>query len=77
MSEDPAADDAADPVISHDQIRERAYDLWDRNHWPNGYQLEFWLMDERELRAERRINLEHDAGPARDDASHSRTRDDA
>ncbi len=77
MSEDPAADDAADPVISHDQIRERAYDLWDRNHRPNGYQLEFWLMAERELRAERRINLEHDAGPARDDASRSRTRDDA
>ena len=40
-------------MISHDAIRERAYDLWDRNHRPEGYELEFWLMAERELKAER------------------------
>lgn len=44
---------AAEPMISHDEIRERAYDLWDRNHRPDGYELEFWLMAERELKAER------------------------
>ncbi|MCJ2073146.1 DUF2934 domain-containing protein [Methylobacterium sp. J-030] len=41
-------------MIAHDAIRERAYDLWDRNHRPAGYELEFWLMAERELKAERR-----------------------
>lgn len=41
MSEDPAADDAADPVISHDQIRECAYDLWDRNTGLSGINWSF------------------------------------
>jgi hypothetical protein len=40
-------------VITFDQIRERAYELWERNHRPEGLQIEFWLLAERELRAER------------------------
>lgn len=38
--------------ISAEQIRERAYDLWDRNHRPSGFDIEFWLMAERELKTE-------------------------
>ncbi|MDN3575055.1 DUF2934 domain-containing protein [Methylobacterium longum] len=45
--------------MSIEEIRERAYDLWDRNHRPDGYELEFWLMGERELRAEQRAKLDH------------------
>ncbi|GJE15166.1 DUF2934 domain-containing protein [Methylobacterium longum] len=59
MSPDPNADDRAEPVLSIEEIRERAYDLWDRNHRPDGYELEFWLMGERELRAEQRAKLDH------------------
>ncbi|UIY45632.1 DUF2934 domain-containing protein (plasmid) [Methylobacterium radiotolerans] len=40
--------------MPHTEIRERAYDLWDRHHRPDGYELEFWFMAERELKAERR-----------------------
>ena len=40
-------------VITFEQIRERAYELWERNHRPEGLQIEFWLIAERELRAER------------------------
>ena len=39
--------------LTPDEIRERAYDLWDRHHRPEGYDLQFWLMAERELKAER------------------------
>jgi hypothetical protein len=51
----------ADTVISHDEIRERAYDLWDRNHRPEGYELEFWLIAERELKQEQRAKLDNEA----------------
>lgn len=56
MSQDLAADHEAAPAPapSFEEIRERAYDLWDRNHRPNGCEHEFWLMAERELKAERR-----------------------
>ena len=40
--------------LTSDEIRERAYDLWDQHHRPEGYDLQFWLMAERELKAERR-----------------------
>jgi len=40
-------------VITFEQIRERAYELWERNHRPEGLEIEFWLIAERELRAER------------------------
>lgn len=53
MSRDPCAVCAAVPTIPHDEIRERAYDLWDRHHQPVGYDLHFWVMAERELKAER------------------------
>ncbi|SFV06232.1 Protein of unknown function [Methylobacterium sp. 174MFSha1.1] len=33
-------------------IRARAYDIWERNHRPDGYEIQFWLLAERELRAE-------------------------
>lgn len=42
---------AAAPTF--DQIRRRAYELWERNHQPMGFEIEFWLMAEKELRAER------------------------
>ncbi|MBE7200282.1 MAG: DUF2934 domain-containing protein [Parafilimonas terrae] len=45
---------APDPdIITFEQIRERAYELWERNHRPEGLEIEFWLIAERELRAER------------------------
>ena len=34
-----------------ERVRERAYELWDRNHRPEGLDLQFWLLAERELRA--------------------------
>jgi hypothetical protein len=42
----------SDYGITIERIRERAYDIWDRNHRPEGFDVEFWLMAERELRAE-------------------------
>ena len=49
-----AAGDAAPDAVTPDAIRERAYDLWERHHRPEGYEIEFWIMAERELWAERR-----------------------
>nr|WP_137827770.1 DUF2934 domain-containing protein [Methylobacterium sp. L1A1] len=46
-----------EPPITAAEIRQRAYDLWERNHRPNGFEVEFWVMAERELRAERRKRL--------------------
>ena len=43
-----------DREISFEQIRERAYELWERNHRPEGFEIEFWLLAERELRSEKR-----------------------
>lgn len=42
-----------DAPIPIEQIRQRAYDLWDRNHRPEGQELRFWVKAERELKAER------------------------
>lgn len=39
--------------ISDDEIRARAYDIWERHHCPEGYEMRFWLMAKRELLAER------------------------
>lgn len=39
--------------LTFEQIRERAYELWERNHRPEGFEIEFWLLAERELRKER------------------------
>lgn len=62
MSGAPPVDRAAEPRIPTDEIRERAYDLWDRNHRPDGYDLQFWFMAERALRAERRAKVEPGTG---------------
>ena len=40
-------------AITFEHIRERAYELWERNHKPEGFEIEFWLLAERELRNER------------------------
>ncbi|KQP94107.1 hypothetical protein ASF60_13460 [Methylobacterium sp. Leaf113] len=37
--------------VHFERIRERAYELWDRNHRPEGLDMQFWLLAERELRA--------------------------
>ena len=50
-----------DDQILDEQIRERARDIWDRHHRPEGYDLQFWLMAERELKAERRSKPKHEA----------------
>lgn len=57
MNHDPCIASAAKPTISYAEIRERAYDLWDRHHRPDGYDLHFWVMAERELKAERMATL--------------------
>ncbi|MFC6789731.1 DUF2934 domain-containing protein [Methylobacterium komagatae] len=49
-------------VITFEQIRERAYELWERNHRPEGLEIEFWLIAERELRAERERRKERSGG---------------
>jgi hypothetical protein len=38
-------------TIPFERIRERAYELWDRNHRPEGLDIQFWLLAERELKA--------------------------
>lgn len=47
-----ADDPGAGPTF--EEIKQRAYDLWDRNHRPDGFEVRFWLMAERELKAERK-----------------------
>ena len=56
--------------IPKGEIRERAYDLWERHHRPDGFELEFWFMAERELRAERAARAEG-ARAQRDVPTHS------
>lgn len=52
-----------------ERAREGAYELWDRNHRPEGLDLQFWLLAERELRAagrdlveQARLPVAHDEG---------------
>ncbi|GJE61384.1 DUF2934 domain-containing protein [Methylobacterium trifolii] len=40
-------------AITFEQIRERAYELWERHHRPAGFEMEFWVLAERELKVER------------------------
>ena len=64
MSDDRVPSPAAAPdALTFEQIRERAYELWERNHRPEGFEIEFWLLAERELRKERERRKAHD-GPA-------------
>ena len=58
MSGDPPSAQQADAPITSAEIQERAYELWDRHHRPDGYNLHFWIMAERELKAERKASLE-------------------
>jgi len=37
---------------SEDQIRQRAQEIWERNHRPDGRDEEFWYQAERELQQE-------------------------
>lgn len=48
-----SADREETDAITFEQIRERAYELWERNHRPDGFEIQFWLLAERELKAER------------------------
>lgn len=43
----------AERLITTEEIRQRAYELWERNHRPEGLEIQFWLLAQRELRAER------------------------
>lgn len=52
-----------DERVTPDEIRERAYDLWDRHHRLDGFDLHFWFMAQRELRAERMQIPDRDIGP--------------
>ncbi len=45
-------------------IRARAYDIWERNHRPDGYEIQFWLLAERELRAEQESRRDADLAGA-------------
>lgn len=36
-----------------DEIRDRAFALWNTRGQPNAYEVEFWLQAERELKGER------------------------
>ncbi|MCJ2126704.1 DUF2934 domain-containing protein [Methylobacterium sp. J-077] len=55
-----------------EEIRERAYELWERNHRPEGFEIEFWLLAERELRKERNRKTADDAqtSPGSDPGTH-------
>ena len=58
----------ASGAITFEQIRERAYELWERNHRPEGFEIEFWLLAERELRKERERRTATDTPtPGKDD----------
>jgi hypothetical protein len=37
---------------TEDQIRQRAHEIWERNHRPDGRDDEFWHQAESELRQE-------------------------
>ncbi len=65
----PGAQRTRDPdALTFEQIRERAYELWERNHRPEGLEIEFWLLAERELRSERERRRAAEPPAAGDDA---------
>jgi hypothetical protein len=37
---------------TEDQIRQRAHEIWERNHRPDGRDDEFWHQAEKELQGE-------------------------
>lgn len=58
MTRDLSGCRKAEPVIPEAEIRERAHDIWERHHRPEGFEVQFWFMAQRELRAERRTRLQ-------------------
>ena len=60
MSQESTPQRHPDPVITNDQIRERAYDIWERHHRPDGFEVEFWLLAKQELMAERNSNVQQE-----------------
>lgn len=56
-----------DDGITFERIRERAYDIWDRNHRPAGFDVEFWLLAERELKAEAAVATQTERDDDSDD----------
>lgn len=57
MSQESSSQRHSDPIITNDQIRERAYDIWERHHRPDGFEVEFWLLAKQELMAELNSNV--------------------
>lgn len=55
MSQDDRTNRPSDLAISDAEVRERAYDIWERHHRPDGFEARFWLMAKRELMAERDV----------------------
>jgi|tagenome__1003787_1003787.scaffolds.fasta_scaffold17149814_2 hypothetical protein len=43
--------------ISEEQIKQRAFDLWQQHGAPEGYQSEFWAQAERELKSTENTEL--------------------
>jgi hypothetical protein len=50
---------------TREEIKERAYDIWERRHRAAGFDAEFWLQAERELRAERGLSCKPRTQPAK------------
>lgn len=46
--------------ISDEEIRERAYDIWERHHRPEGFEMQFWFLAKRELMSERETRIASD-----------------
>jgi hypothetical protein len=60
MSEDRTSGRNTATEISNDQIRERAYEIWERHHRPEGFGAHFWLLAKQELLAEHKELTEMD-----------------
>ncbi|MGU3663080.1 DUF2934 domain-containing protein [Methylobacterium sp. A49B] len=52
------------PAASDAEIRERAYDIWERHHRPEGFGLRSWLLARRELLAGRAAAQQAETSPA-------------
>lgn len=49
---------------TEDQIRQRAHQLWERNHKPDGRDDEFWRQAEEQLQESGELeNIAHSPGP--------------
>lgn len=50
-------------TVTVDQIRERAYELWQADGCPEGRDVEYWLRAEADLKGESRAGAEAGDGP--------------